>query len=93
MDAVVILVAGVSEHEAPGLRYKRWSHMVSTTSEADLYEFAAGLGLKRSWAQLRPEHTAPRTTTSCRRRAPWRLSSVLAVLLPCAPEQSLGHLR
>ena len=27
----MILVDGITQHEAPGLRYKRWSHLVSTT--------------------------------------------------------------
>ena len=54
----MILVDGIQEHEAPGLRYKRWSHMVSTVDEADLHAFAARLGLKRAWAQLRPAVSA-----------------------------------
>jgi hypothetical protein len=54
----VILVDGVQTHEAPGLRYKRWSHLVSTTGEAELHAFAARLGLKREWAQLRPKASA-----------------------------------
>lgn len=54
----MILIDGVQEHEAPGLRYKRWSHMVSTVGEAELHAFAARLGLKRVWAQLRPEASA-----------------------------------
>lgn len=40
------------------LRHKTWCHMVSDTSEAELHEFAARLGLKRSWAQLRPSASA-----------------------------------
>lgn len=50
----MILVDSVQVHAAPGLRHKRWSHMVSTVDEADLHAFAAKLGLKRQWAQLRP---------------------------------------
>lgn len=40
------------------LRYKTWSHMVSDESEAELHAFAEKLGLKRSWAQLRPKASA-----------------------------------
>lgn len=54
----MILVDGVQQHEAPGLRFKRWSHLVSTVGEAELHAFAARLGLKRSWAQLRPDASA-----------------------------------
>ena len=54
----MILVDGIQEHEAPGLRYKRWSHMVSTVDAAELHAFAARLGLKRAWAQLRPNASA-----------------------------------
>ena len=54
----MILVDGITTHAAPGLRYKRWSHLVSTTGEAELHAFAARLGLKRAWAQLRPAASA-----------------------------------
>src|SRR4051794_28522630 len=54
----VILVDGITEHEAPALRYKRWSHLVSTKDEAELHAFAARLGLRRGWAQLRPAASA-----------------------------------
>jgi hypothetical protein len=54
----VILVDGVTEHEATGLRHKRWSHLVSTTDETELHQFAARLGLRRAWAQLRPASSA-----------------------------------
>ncbi len=33
------------------LRYKVWSHMVSDSSEEELHEFAARLGLRREWFQ------------------------------------------
>lgn len=51
----MILVDVITTHEAPGLRYNRWSHLVSTTGEAELHDFAARLGLRRDWAQLRPK--------------------------------------
>ena len=54
----MILIDGIAQHEAPGLRYKRWSHLVSTVDEAELHAFAARLGLKREWAQLRPKVSA-----------------------------------
>jgi len=54
----MILIDGILQYKAPGLRFKRWSHMVSTVGEADLHEFAARLGLKREWAQLRPKASA-----------------------------------
>lgn len=33
-------------------------HMVSDVDEAELHEFARRLGLRRSWAQLRPKASA-----------------------------------
>jgi hypothetical protein len=54
----MILVDGIQQHDAPGLRYKRWSHMVSTTDEAELHAFAARLMLKRSWFQSRDRGNA-----------------------------------
>jgi hypothetical protein len=47
----VILVDNIQSHEAPGIRYKRWSHMVSTVSLDELHEMADQLGLKRAWFQ------------------------------------------
>jgi hypothetical protein len=35
-------------------RKSAWCHLVSTIGEDELHEFAARLGMKRSWAQLRP---------------------------------------
>lgn len=54
----MILVDGVTQHEAPGLRYKRWSHMVSDVGPDELHAFAAKLGLKREWSQERPKASA-----------------------------------
>lgn len=54
----MILVDGITQHAAPGLRYKRWSHMVSDTSAEELHAFAAKLGLKREWSQERPKSSA-----------------------------------
>jgi hypothetical protein len=54
----MILVDGIAEYEAPGLRYKRWSHMVSDASAEELHAFAARLGLRREWSQERPAHAA-----------------------------------
>jgi hypothetical protein len=65
----VILVDGITEHEAPGLRYKRWSHLVSTTGEAELHGFAARLGLRRDWAQLRPKASAAHYDVTPTKRA------------------------
>ena len=46
----MILVDGITEHAAPGLRYKRWSHLVSDVDAEELHAFAARLCLKRSWS-------------------------------------------
>ena len=54
----MILVDSITEYAAPGLRYNRWSHLVSTTGETELHAFAARLGLRRDWAQLRPNASA-----------------------------------
>lgn len=53
----MILVDGLVKWQTK-LRHKLWCHMVSDTSEDKLHEFAAKLGLKRSWAQLRPKSSA-----------------------------------
>jgi hypothetical protein len=53
----MILVDGIAEHTT-SLRYKKWSHLVSDTSEDELHAFAAKLGLKRSWFQSRPPASA-----------------------------------
>lgn len=44
-------------------------HMVSDTSEAELHEFAARIGLSRSWAQLRPKASAAHYDLTASRRA------------------------
>ncbi len=54
---MTILVDQLRGYETK-LRHKTWCHMVSDTSEAELHEFAARLGLKREWAQLRPKASA-----------------------------------
>ena len=38
-----------------GLPSHRWCHMVSDESLEELHAFAAQIGLRRSWAQLRPK--------------------------------------
>jgi hypothetical protein len=53
----VILVDPLREYTT-SLRYKQWCHMVSTDSLDELHAFAAKLGLKREWAQLRPKVSA-----------------------------------
>jgi hypothetical protein len=53
----MILVDDLREYDTR-FRSKQWCHMVSTESEAELHAFAAKLGLKRSWAQLRPRASA-----------------------------------
>jgi hypothetical protein len=54
----VILVDGITTHAAPGLRFKRWSHMVSDIGADELHAFAARLGLRREWSQERPAASA-----------------------------------
>ena len=46
----VILVDDVAEH-ATTLRYKQWSHMVSTESPEELHAMANRIGLRREWFQ------------------------------------------
>ena len=43
--------------------------MVSDTSEEELHAFAARIGLKREWAQLRPKASAAHYDLTPRRRA------------------------
>ncbi len=46
----MILVDGVTEYETT-LRYKSFSHMVSTVGRDELHAMADKLGLKRAWFQ------------------------------------------
>jgi hypothetical protein len=46
----MILVDGIQEHDTT-LRWKQWSHMVSTTGRDELDAFAAQIGLKLDWFQ------------------------------------------
>ncbi len=46
----MILVDKVTEYDTR-LRYKKFSHMVSTTGEEELHSFADQLSLKREWWQ------------------------------------------
>jgi len=64
----VILVDALRGYETR-LRHKEWCHMVSDTSEEELHAFAAKLGLKRSWAQLRPKASAAHYDLTPLRRA------------------------
>lgn len=55
----MILVDSITDYTGmTKLRHKQWCHMVSTKDEAELHAFAARLGLKRQWAQLRPKASA-----------------------------------
>lgn len=63
----MILVDAIQSYETP-LRFKMWCHMVSTVDEADLHAFAARIGMKRSWAQLRPKASAAHYDLVPRRR-------------------------
>lgn len=56
---MAILVDNLTDYTGrTPLRHKQWCHMVSDESEAELHAFAARLGLKRAWAQLRPHASA-----------------------------------
>ena len=68
----MILVDALTDYPASmtrGLPSKRWCHMVSDTSEEELHAFAARIGLKRSWAQLRPKASAAHYDLTPSRRA------------------------
>lgn len=68
----MILVDGLSLYPPSmchGLPGRRWAHMVSDTNEAELHEFAARIGLKREWAQLRPKASASHYDLVPRRHA------------------------
>ena len=72
----VILVDEPRTYETK-LRHKTWSHMVSDTSEEELHAFAAKLGLKREWAQLRPQVSAAHyDITPAKRELALRLGAV-----------------
>lgn len=64
----MILVDAIREYDTK-LRHKQWCHMVSDTSEEELHAFSARLGLKRSWAQLRPKASAAHYDLTPARRA------------------------
>lgn len=68
----MILVDGITDygpHLTKGLPSRRWSHMVSDVDEDELHAFAARLGLKREWAQLRPKASAAHYDLTPSRRA------------------------
>ncbi len=48
----MILIDRPTRHETT-LRYKVWSHLVSTVDADELHAFAARLGLRRLWFQAR----------------------------------------
>lgn len=52
----MILVDALTGYDTK-MRHTSWCHMVSDHGEAELHAFAARLGLKREWAQLRPAHS------------------------------------
>jgi hypothetical protein len=73
----MILVDGIKNYGTEltrGLPSSRWCPMVSDTSEEELHAFAARIGCKRAWAQLRPAASAAHYDLP-----PWR--RVLAVKL------------
>lgn len=51
-------LANYGEELTRRLPSSRWCHMVSDVSEEELHEFAARIGLRREWAQLRPKASA-----------------------------------
>lgn len=73
----MILVDGATEYPPemtgklpPGrLRRAKWCHMVSDTSEEELHAFAARIGMRREWAQLRPASSAAHYDLTASRRA------------------------
>lgn len=68
----MILVDHLVDHGTSatrGLPSRRWCHMVSDTSEEELHAFAARIGLRRDWAQLRPRASAAHYDLTPRRRA------------------------
>lgn len=66
----MILVDAITDYTGmTKLRHKQWCHMVSTENEAELHAFAARLGLKRQWAQLRPKASAAHYDLTPSRRA------------------------
>ena len=68
----MILVDGITSYSAEltrGLPSSRWCHMVSDRSAEELHAFAARIGLKREWAQLRPRASAAHYDLTPRRRA------------------------
>lgn len=48
----MILVDAIREWpKKPGLRWTRWSHLMSDVSNEELHAFAQRIGLKREWFQ------------------------------------------
>lgn len=76
----MILVDPLTSYSAArtrGLPGRCWCHMVSDEGEAELHAFAARIGLRRSWAQLRPEASAAHyDLTPARRATAVRLGAV-----------------
>lgn len=68
----MILVDGITNYGKEltrGLPSSRWCHMVSDCSEEELHAFAARIGCKRAWAQLRPKASAAHYDLTPSRRA------------------------
>lgn len=58
VDSLQRYPSGSGSRIPESLSERSWCHMVSTIDERELHEFADQIGLRRSWAQLRPESSA-----------------------------------
>ncbi len=65
VDSITVYPAAMTR----GLPGRSWCHMVSDLDEAELHAFAARIGLRRSWAQLRPKASAAHYDLTPSRRA------------------------
>lgn len=65
----MILVDALRDFDTTLRAGRSWCHMVSTVDEVELHAFAAKLGLRREWAQLRPKASAAHYDLVPRRRA------------------------
>lgn len=76
----MILVDGIRNYGADltrGLPSRSWCHMVSDRDLYELHAFAARIGLRRAWAQLRPRASAAHyDLTPARRATAVRLGAV-----------------
>lgn len=74
MTIYVDTIQGYPADMCRGLPGRQWCHMISDTSDEELHEFAAKIGMKRSWSQ--PKSSPHYDLTPSRRAKAVQLGAV-----------------